>query len=301
MRSVFAASMTLALEYLGLHEEFDAVYGSSAGALIGAYFVAGQAALTPAIYYEDLCTRAFVNPARLLVGKPIMSLDFLFEVMERRKPLDWQAILASDIAFHPLATSLEHDRLLDLSDFADEAELRAALRASAVLPVIAGPPAEYRGGRFLDAGLYESFPFQKAIEDGCSHVLVLRTRPPQSRPSHISPLQRILVERVLKVDPKIVELADGRPDRYAAEDKALASAVEVDGRDGPRVFAMGPRGDDVNLDRLTTKREAVKAAARAGIATVFRALGHPDPPIFEVMRPFPPLEQIQPTSSQVRG
>jgi predicted acylesterase/phospholipase RssA len=45
MRGVVSAGMVAALEQLGLTHAFDAVYGSSAGAINGAYFLTGQANL----------------------------------------------------------------------------------------------------------------------------------------------------------------------------------------------------------------------------------------------------------------
>ena len=53
MRGVVSAGMVTALEYLGLLRVFDAVYGSSAGAFNGAFFLAGQAAFGTTIYYLD--------------------------------------------------------------------------------------------------------------------------------------------------------------------------------------------------------------------------------------------------------
>src|SRR3954452_17802375 len=53
MRGVISAGALTALEHLRLAERFDAVYGVSAGALGGAYMLAGQAALGTSIYFDD--------------------------------------------------------------------------------------------------------------------------------------------------------------------------------------------------------------------------------------------------------
>jgi hypothetical protein len=42
MRGCVAAGATAAINFLGLQDSFDVVYGSSAGAMVGAYFVARQ-------------------------------------------------------------------------------------------------------------------------------------------------------------------------------------------------------------------------------------------------------------------
>ena len=61
MRGVISAGMVVALEQLGCSRCFDAVYGSSAGAINGAFFVAGQAGLGTTIYYENINHREFID------------------------------------------------------------------------------------------------------------------------------------------------------------------------------------------------------------------------------------------------
>jgi hypothetical protein len=65
----------------------------------------------------------------------------------------------------------------DLRPFiGNPAELRLALRASAALPLLAGPPVEFAGRRFYDAGVSESVPYRTALTQGATHLLILRSR-----------------------------------------------------------------------------------------------------------------------------
>src|SRR5262245_49099238 len=89
MRGVVSGAMVAALEGLGLLDVFDVIYGSSAGAMNAAFFVAGQAAFGTTIYYENINNRRFINLARPAVGRPVLNLDFLvWDVMCRDKALD---------------------------------------------------------------------------------------------------------------------------------------------------------------------------------------------------------------------
>ena len=74
MRGVVSAGMVSALEELGLVDTFDAVYGSSAGAINAAYFLAGQAAFGTTIYVEDINNRRFISLARMLTGRRTRAL-----------------------------------------------------------------------------------------------------------------------------------------------------------------------------------------------------------------------------------
>ena len=146
MRGVISAGMVSALEELGFTDAFDAVYGSSAGAINAAYFLAGQARLGTTVYYEDINSRAFISLRRAVVGRPIVDLGFLLdEVAVARKTLDVGRVLASASPLSVLATDIESGTADALRDFRSGAELLQALRAGATMPVVAGPPREVRG------------------------------------------------------------------------------------------------------------------------------------------------------------
>jgi predicted acylesterase/phospholipase RssA len=214
MRGCVSAGMAAALEQLGLSDAFDVVYGSSAGSLIGAYFVAGGGmAETHRFFLEVLCeskTTVF-DPSRLLDVlrhpnrpdlKPAMCLDAISNIMcfdtgdayldwnkfEKRNRVQPLKIIASDVsAGRAVAlSSLE-------GSFHDQSSLMKCLKASCFLPGIAGRQpvrlTQTTLGReeeneenvesmlLVDALIYEPIPYRSALEDGCTHVLVLRTWP----------------------------------------------------------------------------------------------------------------------------
>lgn len=56
MRGAISAGMIAAIRYCGLRDVFDVVYGCSAGAVVGAYFIADQVPVYGArIYYDVIC------------------------------------------------------------------------------------------------------------------------------------------------------------------------------------------------------------------------------------------------------
>src|SRR5262249_61032347 len=85
--------------------------------------------------------------------------------------------LASEVPLHPLATDAVTGESAGLRPLiGDPAQLRLALRASASLPFLAGPPVTLRGRRFYDAGVAESIPLRTPLAQGATHLLVLRSR-----------------------------------------------------------------------------------------------------------------------------
>ena len=127
MRGCVAAGSTAALHFLGLADAFDCVYGSSAGSMVGAYFVSRQRA-AGSIYSDVLpaAGRDFIDKSQLLqalgITAPtiragqrssaiatVIDLNFLLdEVMREHQPLDLDTFIANDVVqpLHIVASSL---------------------------------------------------------------------------------------------------------------------------------------------------------------------------------------------------
>jgi len=269
MRGVVSAGMTAALESLGLLPCFDVVYGASAGAMNGAYFVAGQAAHGMSIYYENLNDRRFINPVRYFTRRPMLSLEYLLEeIVKREKLLDWERILRSEVPLKVVAFSLTKRRTVTLGPYRDRTHLFDSLRASATVPLVAGPPVSIDGDPLVDALLSEPVPFKSALGEGCTHVLCLLTRPRTDLPDKPTPYDRwVQVPRLRRRHPDLVDLYLRRPAEYAAEIGAVWRATD-DPAGAPFVCAVAPAPAPSTLARLEKRRDRLFVAANGG----FRAL-----------------------------
>jgi predicted patatin/cPLA2 family phospholipase len=179
MRGVISAAMLCELEDYGYKNAFDVVYGCSSGGINGAYFLAGETWYPLSIYYDDLTTKQFVDFSRALRRLPILGLDYAFDhVMEKVKPLDYEAVLRSEIPLAVPITDVDALETVVLREFASRDELKAALRASAWLPIaVPGTVRMSDGRRAVDGGVLTALPFRLAVRDDCTHVLSLSTRP----------------------------------------------------------------------------------------------------------------------------
>ena len=142
-RATYSSGMVLALEELGLTRCFDAVYGSSAGALAGSWLLAGEAAHCCAGWWRPGLMERVTKPVRGLRGRPVVDVEYLIHTVgESVVPLSWQAVLDAEVPLHPVATDVETGEAVDLHDtLVDKASLQRALRASAAVPILAGLPA----------------------------------------------------------------------------------------------------------------------------------------------------------------
>ena len=270
MRGVVSAGMVSALEELGLTRAFDAVYGSSAGAINAAYFLAGQARMGTTIYYEDINNRRFIDLRRAASGRPIVDLGFLVdEVSVRTKPLDCNAVMLSPSKFTVMATDVQAACRAPLRDFQDGPSLLGALRAGATMPILAGPPVRWRDRDYLDASLTEPIPVPLAEADGHTHLLVLLTRPSEM-PKPLSALDRwFVLPRLRRLSPPLAELYRTRGGPYSA---LLQHIAEGRGPGGVAQVA-GVRPGTPAVTKLERSAERLRAGGDSGYRAVMRAFG----------------------------
>ena len=227
MRGCVSAGALLALRALGLPRVFDAVYGASAGAINATYSLADQPE-GESIYYDHIAHPDFLSLRRLwraasAGAPPALNLGMLIDtVMETVLPLAWERVLRSWPPLKIVASDLDSLAPVMLDAFESKEDLKACLRASATVPELAGEPVACRGMRLVDAAVFEAVPFRTAIADGCTHVLVLSSRPrPSPRGS-----ARATIDEALEA---VVKRALLSPEYMAPAWRAEAEALVHDG------------------------------------------------------------------------
>ena len=170
MRGCVSAGMVSALYHLNLTDTFDVIYGSSAGSIVGSYFLTRQLPwFGPEVYYDRLTSagRSFIDTRRLLrtlgfglldprllkdvltrrkEGKPVVNLSFLLkETLQETKPLNWEEFVKRT-KLQPLkviASGLKSEEpvVMEMANGSFETleELSDCMHASCLLPGIAGP------------------------------------------------------------------------------------------------------------------------------------------------------------------
>jgi predicted patatin/cPLA2 family phospholipase len=111
-------------------------------------------------------------------------------------PLDWDAVLTSELPLKVVASSLTTLRAEAFGGFTSKQDLVECLKASANVPEIVGPPRRHRGHDLVDAAVFEPIPVKAALRDGCTHVLALCSRPPDAGPAWGRVLRRAVANAV---------------------------------------------------------------------------------------------------------
>jgi predicted patatin/cPLA2 family phospholipase len=268
MRGTITAGMALGLHELGLTPVFDDVYGSSAGAITGAWLCSAN---PPGlrIWYDTTLTRALIKRANLLCpGRPVLDVETLIEKVYP-EVMDFGSVLASPVPLHVLATDATTGESVDLRPYLNTAaNLRRALRASCALPLLAGPPVELQGRRYLDSGLSESIPYKTAMAQAATHVLVLSSRRAEDVVrSSWSRFSRLAAATVLRSYPQqLRETFLSRTSRLTADDALL--------REGhPAIFPIRPAPDSPKMGGIASDGALLAAAFEAGRGAVFTVFG----------------------------
>ena len=268
MRGTITAGMALGVHELGLTPVFDDIYGSSAGAITGAWLCSAN---PPGlrIWYDTTLTRALIKRANLpRPGRPVLDVETLIEQVYP-DVMDFGSVLASPVPLHVLATDAATGKSVDLRPYLDSAaNLRRALRASCALPLLAGLPVELHGRRYLDSGLSESIPYETAMAQGATHVLVLSSRRAEDVVrSSWSRFSRLVAATVLRRYPlELRETFLSRTSRLTADDVLL--------REGhPAVFPIRPAPDSPKIGGMASDGDLLLAAFEAGRTAVFKMFG----------------------------
>jgi len=270
MRGTISAGMALALRELGLVSAFDAAYGASAGAITVAWLLSSRPEGLLG-WTEPAYAKLLIRRSALLRGRPAVDVRALIEELYQTTfPMDFASVLASPVEYHPLATDAATGESTDLRPFVTcPAELRLALRASAALPLLAGPPVELAGRRFYDAGVSESVPYRTAIAQGATHVLVLRSRrDPSTWPQGRVPSRRarLFTRTTLRHEsPALRAALLTRAARLAQSDHQLTHYQQAPHpTTPPAVFSIRPAPSSPEVSRLATNGKLLAAAFEAG-------------------------------------
>ncbi len=257
LRCMFSAGATDVMLEEGIG--FDGLFGVSAGALTGANYVSGQPGRTAKINLDYVNDKRYLGVRNLLRGRGIFNFDFLFgEISDSLVPMDRETFANSPCDFTAVSTSCLTGRPV-FSSKRTCGDIYAAIRASASLPLMA-PMVLVEGAPCLDGGVSLSIPYQRALDEGYSKVVVVTTREHGFRKEQVSRALARIYARAYRKYPNLVGALLASPQRYARELDQL-DRLEKQGR----VFVIRPPKPVTvsRTERDTSKLRALYQQGRA--------------------------------------
>jgi predicted patatin/cPLA2 family phospholipase len=174
MRASYSMGALLALEDLGYRDSFDYIIGSSAGAINGAYFLAGQSRLASQIYVENLTNNNFLNYFRL---NEVLSVDYMIDLFSNGKTaIDLDKIVRSNtsLQFSMIHYPSAQEFFFDSKEHSND--LISLIKASATIPAISNKKVIIDGEKYIDGAVVDPIAIHRAIDLGCTDIIVVLTR-----------------------------------------------------------------------------------------------------------------------------
>lgn len=154
----------------------DYVIGVSAGISYGVSYSSRQTGRNLEIFEKYLEDPRYMGIKHLFgKQKSYYNLDFIFDEMPSEYlPFDWEAYNKYGQTSYAAVTNIETGKP-EYYHITDEDKKWTLLRASSSLPILF-PEVSLYGNKYLDGGITDSIPFEKALEDGCDKIITVLTR-----------------------------------------------------------------------------------------------------------------------------
>lgn len=263
MRGVFLAGVLQAFTDR-YYFPWKLIVGSSAGALNGAAYAAGQIHLARDAFFMELHKGDFIRVANILrPEKHILDLDWMVETIIRGvEPLNIKMLKRSC----PVLITATHCGPGDPPETvylnSRAADVEAALKATAAIPFLYRNFVVYKGLRLLDGALIDPIPYKKAMALGFreEEILVVLTRPRGYRKKEESFWVRKLYETYFK-EPQHKPLVQTLDNRYLLYNQQLD---ELENRHVGIEIIYPP--EEFRVNRLTKDKEKIMEGFSLGIA-----------------------------------
>lgn len=188
----------------------DCVIGVSAGAFFGINYVSNQKGRALRYNKEYANDKRYMGLYSFLTTGNVMNKEFCFnELIYNLDKFDFDTFEKSLIEFYATVTNLESGKAehIKIKDIEKDIEY---LRASGSMPLVS-KIVEINGKKYLDGGVSDSIPVQKALQMGYDRVIVVLTRPIEYRKKKVN----ILPYKIMyKKYPEFVQAISNRYINY---------------------------------------------------------------------------------------
>jgi predicted patatin/cPLA2 family phospholipase len=269
MRAVSSAGGAVVLAQLGLSDVFDEVYATSAAVMNASYFITNQPLLGISVYFDHCTTRAFVDLRRFW---KVIDVDYIFDhVAVHEKPLDTAKLLAARSRLYVAVMDRQTGDAFMVDTKTVRTPVLQVLKASAAIPVFYNRSVDVDGRPCMDGGLAIPIAVRQALDNSCTDVLVLSTRPPSYINSAPGWWNRQMFNLICARGNAAVNRVFA--ERHLRSREARDLALGRDGSaHGANVATICPSPDE-NIQRMTTNRAALHAAAESYGRRTLRAFG----------------------------
>ena len=262
-RGVYTEGVIDMLMLAGLN--FQTTIGTSAGALNGLNYVAGQigrGARMNLLYRHD---QRYVGVTAMRRNKGVIGFDFMFgDAMEAIEPFDMERLMRGDRRFLACVSNLRTGQA-EYHEAGKCEDIYQSARASASMPFLSRP-VMIGEDPYLDGGCCCKVPYQWALDASFDKIVVVRTQHRDYRKNLSGHRAQGAAHAVYHAYPAFAEaLANSSADYNAQCDELIG--LEQSGR----IFTIAP-SEPVDISRLEGDLEKLRALYDLGVKDATNAL-----------------------------
>ena len=240
MRDIYGAGVLDC--FLDNNITFDVCIGVSAGSANLASFLAGQRGRTYKFYAEYAARKEYMSFDNMFRDGSYFNLDYIYSVLSNtdgENPLNFDALEKNSSEYFDKKNIIKDDLW--------------TVKASCAMPV-ACKPFSHNNNEYVDGGVANPIPVEKAFEMGCDKVFVIIPRPAEEKKREYS----YLMKPFLKDYPGVLELMSKRPEIYNRQLHILDEYIKAG-----KVILIAP-DNDKGLNIITKNKDKLTAYYNKG-------------------------------------
>ena len=228
--------------------KIDAIIGVSAGALFGVNYLSKQPGRAIRYNMKYVCDKRYMGFYSLLTTGNIMNKDFCFnKLVYDLEPFDFETFKKSETEFYVTVTNVEtgEAEYIKIKDLEKDMEY---LRASGSMPLVS-KIVEVNNKKYLDGGIADSIPIEKAKQLGNAKIIVVQTRPIDYRKKQNNMLPYKVIYR------KYPNLLKTIQNRYLIYNQTIENIIKYE--QNGEIFVIRP-SKKINIDRIEKNVDKIK-------------------------------------------
>ncbi len=205
---------------------FDYVVGVSAGCCNMYQYVAGKRGYFRSCMIQKNPFNSFYGVPQMVTSHKFVDLDKVFEEYTVQYGFSYEDFVASRIEWEAVVSNIETG-LPEYMKTDDSERAKLIGRASCSMPGLTSP-VEIDGQLYLDGGICDSIPAERALNNDCDKLVVVLTRK-KGNYSTFNDAAKILFRRIYGSHPEFLKALMDRNDLYR-DQVALCEELERNGK-----------------------------------------------------------------------
>ena len=215
---------------------FSDVIGVSFGACNASSYVSKQhGRMRDCTAQKETNYGMYSSFGKFLKDKSVLDMDLLFDKYPNEYfPFDYDTYFESESECEMVVTNVMTGKAEYLTERKDRERVMNICRASSSMPLLT-PMVKIDGKPYLDGGIADSVPIERALEKGNEKIVLVLTRNPGYRKKMTSKSMALLYRRKYRKFPEFVTTLIRRNLEYNKQ-MALVNKLEAEGK----IFVLRP-------------------------------------------------------------